>query len=170
MRKNRGFTLIEVMVAVGILAIALPTLLLNMMGQIDGTTHLRDKLQAQWVAENVMAGIRIQNGLDGKVPEGDNSGSEELAGRQWYWKTRTRVFPQEDMSDMYGVEVSVWANEESKSDGALVQLVGILRRFNPEPVKMPEREMISVNHNTEGAGKGGTDDKGDNRKTGSGAD
>ena len=137
MRKNSGFTLIEVMVAVGVLAIALPALLFNMMEQINSTTHLRDKLQAEWVAENVLTEMQVKSRLSGAVPEGEGSGTEELGGRKWYWKSRSKVFPQEEFSDLYGVEITVWPSEEEKKDDPIHSLYGTLRAFDPAPAKMP---------------------------------
>ena len=45
-----GFTLIEVMVALTVVAVTLPALLFLLSQQIDGTAYLRDRSVAQWVA------------------------------------------------------------------------------------------------------------------------
>jgi general secretion pathway protein I len=139
---NKGFTLIEVMVAVGVIAIAIPALLFSMMAQIDGAGYLQDKLQAQWVAENILEEARIQNRLNGAVPEGSVTGVEELAGRSWFWASKSKAFAQKELSDIYGVEVSVWL-EESKTKDPLVKVVAIIRKHKKEAVTRQPGESLS---------------------------
>jgi general secretion pathway protein I len=52
---ERGFTLVEVMVALAVVAIALPALLVALSQHVDGTGYLRDKSLAQMVAANKLA-------------------------------------------------------------------------------------------------------------------
>lgn len=137
--KNKGFTLIEVMVAVGVIAIALPALLFSMMGEIDGAAYMRDKLLAQWVADNILEEQRIANRLGGKVPEEDASGEEELGGRKWFWKSRAKVFPQKELDDIYGVEVSVWL-ADNKTEEPMIKSVAIVRKYRKEPILRPAGE------------------------------
>lgn len=139
-KSNRGFTLVEVMVAVAIIGIALPSLLVVMMGHIDGSAWLRDKLQAQWVADNRLTEMRIRYLRSGELDVDDKNGVEELAGRNWYWQSRAKAFEQEEFSDVYGIEVSVWLEEpKSKDDSPLVTVVGILHH-HIEPIKRPDPE------------------------------
>ncbi len=139
-KSNKGFTLIEVMVAVGVIAIALPALMFSMMSQIDGSAHLRDKMQAQWVAENRLTEIRIENRLSGSIPKNASSGTEELGGREWYWKTRSKAFPMKGFEKVYGVEVSVWADEDIREEDALVQVVGVILQESNMAVSRPTPE------------------------------
>lgn len=143
--NSKGFTLIEVMVAVAIIAIALPSLLVVMMGHIDGSAWLRDKLQAQWVAENQLTEIRIKNHHSGEVPVAEQTGEEELAGRKWQWRTQAKAFEQLEFSDMYGIEVAVWyAKDNIKDDTPLITLVAIMQRSNKQSIRRPAAEVPST--------------------------
>lgn len=84
-RGQRAFTLIEVMVALGVVAVALPALLLTISQQLDGLRYLEDRSHAQWVAANRLAELRLISQARGSLQAGLISGSEELAGREWYW-------------------------------------------------------------------------------------
>jgi general secretion pathway protein I len=83
---HRGFTLIEVMVALAIVAIAVPALLFTLDQQIDGTAYLRDRSLAQVVAANRLSELRLALRGGGRTFTGSLSGSESLAGRDWYWR------------------------------------------------------------------------------------
>lgn len=158
-RKTDGFTLVEVMVAVAIIAIALPSLLVVMMGHIDGSAWLRDKLQAQWVAENRLTEIRLENRSTGSLNVTEQTGEEELAGRKWQWRSRAKAFEQEGFSDIYGIEVAVWYGDaDEKKDSPLVTVVGILRRSDGQPVTRPAPEKPA---NAEESGTGGTPSDGE---------
>lgn len=80
-----GFTLVEVMVALAVVAVALPALLVTLSQQLDGLRYLEDRTQAQWVAANRLAELRLVVGAKGSLQTGRVSGNEELAGRNWYW-------------------------------------------------------------------------------------
>lgn len=170
-RRHAGFTLVEVMVAVAIIAIALPSLLIVMMGHIDGSGWLRDKLQAQWVAENRLVEMRLQNRSAGTIETQDQSGEEELAGRKWLWRSQAKAFEQEEFVDIYGVEVSVWfADESAKDDAPLVTVVGIMRLSNGQTISRPapEKNTLPETDGKEGSQSGQTQNTGrSNRNRGS---
>ena len=80
-----GCTLIEVMVALAVVAVALPALLVTLSQQLDGLRYLEDRTHAQWVAANRLAELRLVVHAKGSLQTGRISGTEELAGRSWYW-------------------------------------------------------------------------------------
>lgn len=80
----KGFTLLEVMVALSICAMAG---IAAMQATGDNITHIstiEDQTYASWVAENRLVMMRAS----GKKWQGKNGtkGEEELAGRTWYWQ------------------------------------------------------------------------------------
>ncbi|HSG62470.1 MAG TPA: type II secretion system minor pseudopilin GspI [Pseudomonadales bacterium] len=89
MTKQRGFTLVEVMVALAVVALALPAMLGAMITTADGTSHMRDKALAQWVAANQLSEFRLAAQLKGDMPRDGARGETDMAGRAWYWVLKT---------------------------------------------------------------------------------
>ena len=89
-RGARGFTLAEVMVALAIIAIAVPALLFTLDQQVDGTAHLRERSLAQIVASNRLTELRLALRGGQRRLQGSLSGSEALAERDWYWRISTQ--------------------------------------------------------------------------------
>lgn len=76
-------TLLEVMVAMAIFAIAGLTLMQTVTGQVVALAALEDKTFANWVADNQMVTIRVSE----KWPNLSwSTGTEEMAGRTYYWR------------------------------------------------------------------------------------
>ena len=120
--RGKGFTLVEVMVALMVVAIALPALLSAVYNQVDGTAHLRDKTLAQWVAANQLEEERLRINLLKKVSEGSRNGVTTMGDRDWHWwlqSTRTEV------SDFYRLEVRV-SGSEADRESPLYTLVGFV--------------------------------------------
>ena len=84
--RPRGFTLIEVMVALAIVGLALPALIFQVMSNIDSQDYLRDKAFAQWIAQNRLAEMQLQRILGQRVLSGTSSGFETMAGVRWEWR------------------------------------------------------------------------------------
>lgn len=80
MKKAKAFTLIEVLVAMVILAIAFIAILQTTQTNISSSNKVRASLSANWVAMDVYAKLKI--GLI-KVP---TSGKENILGQSWNWK------------------------------------------------------------------------------------
>ena len=123
-RSIVGFTLIEVMVALVIVAVALPALMISVYRQVDGTAYLRDKSMANWVAVNKMAEIRLISSLNGRVLEGNHSGTEQLAGRDWYWWARGE---KTSVENFYRMSVSVGSEAENEKN-TLITLAGFVEK------------------------------------------
>ncbi|OPX55033.1 general secretion pathway protein I [Oceanospirillum multiglobuliferum] len=78
--SQQGFTLLEVMIALAILAVASAGLVTAAGGYIKQSQRLEDKVFAAWAAENWLNELRLAE----KAPEvGEASAQAEMAGRQW---------------------------------------------------------------------------------------
>jgi general secretion pathway protein I len=122
---RRGFTLVEVMVALAIVAVAISALLVQIMGNVDSIGYLRDKAVAQWVALNQLELVYLENNHSNKLISRERSGIETMGGRDWYWKIK----PKQTAADGFlQMQVSVRANEDDES--ALVTVNGLIDRYH----------------------------------------
>jgi len=80
-RKSDGFTLIEVLIALGILTIALSALIKGLAENTRNAATLQDRMIAHWVAANAATEIQLR-----KNPV--FQGSATMAGQEWYWTAR----------------------------------------------------------------------------------
>lgn len=89
MRRNSGFTLLEVMVALAVLAIALAAVINKTIETGVNIGYLRDRTLAHWVAENRLAEMQAM----AEWREGRQTGKTEFAGRTWYWEVESLATP-----------------------------------------------------------------------------
>lgn len=80
---QKGFTLLEVIVALAILVLALSGLVKSVGTGAYNQNALEERTLAQWVALNQIA--RMQLDLSPMV-EGETDGIEAMAGREWRWR------------------------------------------------------------------------------------
>ena len=125
----RGFTLVEVLVALAIVALAVTAVLVSMMRQIEGTTYLRDKMIAHWVAENQLELALLRNAASNQVPQDVQSGEVEMAGSTWYWRAEPK---RTGAQGFVQLEISVSANEE-KDASPLATLSAVLDMAHKSP-------------------------------------
>ena len=126
---SAGFTLVEVLVAVAIVAMAVTGILVAMMRQIDGTAYLRDKLFAHYVAQNQMELALLANAHSNQIPNDASSGVDEMIGRKWYWRTQPKATQQPGAVQL---EISV-SDQEGKEAAPLATLMTILDTFHQLP-------------------------------------
>jgi general secretion pathway protein I len=79
---QQGFTLLEILVALTILATALAAIITMATTQAVNTTHLRDKTLAHWVAMNQIAQLQLTADWPAK---GKKQGKEEMGEHEWHW-------------------------------------------------------------------------------------
>tara|TARA_R110002110_G_scaffold91264_2_gene237546 strand:- start:167677 stop:168087 length:411 start_codon:yes stop_codon:yes gene_type:complete len=131
MKRHGGFTLVEVMVALAVVAIALPALLIALAQQVDSTEYLRDKSLAQMVATNKLEELRLLSQARQSLLSGSDSGVTELVDRQWYWWLQSQPTQVDAFSR---IEIRV-AETEQQSEAPLYTLVAFLSadlRSEPE--------------------------------------
>jgi general secretion pathway protein I len=100
-RAHRGFTLIEVLVALVIVALGMSALLQTLGSAADTAGWLRDKTFAEWIGFNQLATLR----LSGTVPSaGTTDGELDYAGRHWRWR---QVISEMGFPGMFRIDVLV---------------------------------------------------------------
>jgi len=116
--RRGGFTLIEMLVALTILAIALAAVQRAVSGSLDNAFELKQRLLASWVADNRLAELRATHMLP---PTGETRGEEAQAGIAFHWKSQVSTTPNPFVER---VEIRVTATADSEH--ALATLVGYL--------------------------------------------
>ncbi len=88
----QGFTLIEVLVALVIVAVAVAAVLGALTSAASSTIYMRDKTFAHWIASNRITELRL-TGVT--TANGKQDGLLEYADRRWQW--------QQDIAPLKGV-------------------------------------------------------------------
>jgi general secretion pathway protein I len=83
MKRTRGFTLIEVLVALAIVTIGMAAVLGTLSSSANTIAYMRDKTFAQWLALNQIANLRLSGQM---TRTGNSDGDTEYAGRKWHWR------------------------------------------------------------------------------------
>lgn len=126
--RTRGFTLLEVLVALAVLAVALSALIKSGSDNAANAAHLQDKTLAHWVAMNKVAELQLEREWPAT---GKRRGSAEMADREWRWETEVKTTPDKDVRRL---EVRIrQRNEES----VLAELVAFLPRTSAPVVAQP---------------------------------
>ncbi|KTC98096.1 GspI family T2SS minor pseudopilin variant LspI [Legionella erythra] len=109
MRKsmNKGFTLIEVLLALAVVAIALTALLKATSQDVANTQRIKEKTISHWVA---MQGVTmVQLGLLTVPPNQEMTQVTSLLGQRWYW--RVKLSPTALGKTVQQITVSVSKNQ-----------------------------------------------------------
>jgi general secretion pathway protein I len=84
---SKGFTLIEVLIALAIFAVAVASLSGAMQNNVRNAGYLKDKTIANWIANNKMVELHAA----GNYPAlADRSDKLEYAGREWVVNTKVQ--------------------------------------------------------------------------------
>jgi general secretion pathway protein I len=116
--RNKGFTLLEVLVALAILAIALAAAIKVSIENTENIRYLRDKTLAHWVAMNVITEIQIME----KWPRlGKQEGSAMMAEREWFWQMK---ISETEEKELRRLDVQVYYDDQNETP--ITMLVGFV--------------------------------------------
>lgn len=118
MIRTRGFTLLEVLVALAVVALALVALVRSVGLGAAALAHEREVTYAHWVAANVLARTRLSE----RFPAlGKRDGTERLADREWRWEL---VVQATDAPGLRRLDVRVFGRDREASLAALSGFAG----------------------------------------------
>ena len=119
-RARDGFTLVEVLVALAIVAVALAAGFRSVAQSAESATALKARTLALWVAQNRLAAAQLETPAPAL---GERDGSEEQAGARFAWHQTIIGTPNPAFRR---VEINV--AEDSRPDYVLARLVGYVGR------------------------------------------
>jgi general secretion pathway protein I len=108
--RQRGFTLLEVLIALAIVAMSVGALLGTVTSSASNVIYLKEKTLAEWVALNRLTEVRIDQQMPGK---GRRSGNSVMAGQRWEWQEEVIELP---IKGMFRIEVRAHATGEMVDD------------------------------------------------------
>ncbi len=80
MKSNRGMTLLEVLVALAVFAIASLSVMQTILQSVNTIARFEERAFASMVVDNQMAMVMLSS-----APTSTVKGQSELANQRWYW-------------------------------------------------------------------------------------
>lgn len=115
---QRGFTLIEILVALAIVAVALAAGMRAIAQSTDDATALKQRTLALWVAQNRLAAAQLEPALPSV---GERSGSVQQAGASFVYRETVSGTPNPAFR-----KIEIVVSDPAVPDYALTRLVGYL--------------------------------------------
>jgi len=106
--KQYGFTLIEVMLAMAVFAIAGVALLGVADNNYRHISHIEQQMFANWVASNQLVEVSLDKTWP---PKNNRKGKVELAGKTWYWQQKVSKTTNKELR---AVTMQVRLNEDDE--------------------------------------------------------
>ena len=163
---TRGFTLIEVLAALVIVALGMLGVIQAVTQTARNGTYLREKTIAHWVAMNVITEQRLQPG----PPNASEASDEvELAGQRWRW---TLKVTQTSVETMQRMDVEVRPSDKPDGDPLAIVTGFYGTAIGPVGSTTPlvwTGGQDDDGNGDEGGGNDGGNDSGNNGGAGSGS-
>jgi general secretion pathway protein I len=162
MKAARGFTLIEVLVALAIVAIGMAAVLEALTSSANTAAFLQDKTFADWVALNRLETLR----LSGNFPAtGSSSDHVDYAGQSWQWQQKVTTT---QIPDVREIEVDVRPADSTAGEdrGWYATATGFVGKdFAPANAPEPAWSTPNPVGTSQTPGAGGTPQQGGNPNT-----
>lgn len=118
---SRGFTLIEVLVALLIVAVALGAAAKVMLGAAYSGAQRADRTAAQWVGLNQMSILKLRR----QWPVNSESGTEEMMHNKWVWRQSTESTIDENVIKVI-IDVHLEGADEDDLSASVVGFIANL--------------------------------------------
>jgi general secretion pathway protein I len=118
--RSRGFTLVEVLVALVVVALGLTALMVAVSGTARTSGYLRDKTLAQWIALNRISVVRL---TVNRLGDTHDQGELDFANRKWHYDTR---YFDSSVPSMKRIVVRVWAGDAKTKGNPIAESTGFI--------------------------------------------
>lgn len=115
-----GFTLLEVLVALGVLALTMAAVIKAVGSYTGNQVYLRDRTLAVWVARNVLAEQQLEAAWPGV---GELKGTADMGRREWRWLA---TVTQTEEAELRRLDVEVQLVDVDEDTRPLAVLSGFL--------------------------------------------
>ena len=118
-KQQQGFTLLEVLIALAVLAIALAAAIKAVTSHVSNLVYLKERSMAHWVGLNALTELRVT----GQRPSsGEIKGDETMAGREFRWVIKVT---KTEGGDVDRVDLTVTtADDDERPLSTMVAYVG----------------------------------------------
>jgi general secretion pathway protein I len=120
--RHLGFTLLEVLIAMAVIALSLSALIYSASAEVNAASRDQQRTLAGYVASNVFAQIRLGE----RFPEpGERSGRETMGPYQFQWRARVQNTVE---SDLRRIDLRVLLKRDTAPDEPVLTRTEFLGR------------------------------------------